>query len=83
MRPLLTYDKEEIVELAKRIDTYHISLEAYKDCCSILVSNPRAKSNHELISREERALLPAYEDLMDQTLKDAVCLEYAWGERVG
>jgi thiamine biosynthesis protein ThiI len=82
LRPLLTYDKEEIVELAKRIDTYHISLKPYKDCCSILVSNPRAKSNHVLISREERALLPEYEDLIDRTLKDAVCLEYAWGERV-
>jgi thiamine biosynthesis protein ThiI len=82
LRPLLTYDKEEIVELAKRIETYHTSLKAYKDCCSILVSNPRAKSNHELISREERALLPEYEDLMDRTLKDGVCLEYAWGERV-
>jgi thiamine biosynthesis protein ThiI len=80
LRPLLTYDKEAIVELAKRIDTYHISLKAYKDCCSIMVSNPRAKSNHELITRKERALLPEYEDLVDRTLKDAVCLEYAWGE---
>jgi thiamine biosynthesis protein ThiI len=82
LRPLLTYDKEEIVELAKRIDTYHISLKPYKDCCSILVSNPRAKSKHVLISHKERALLPEYDDLMDRTLKDAVCLEYAWGERV-
>jgi len=43
-RPLLTYEKEEIINLAKKIGTYDISIEAYKDCCSILTKNPTTKT---------------------------------------
>ena len=82
LRPLLAHDKEEIIELAKHINTYQISLKPYKDCCSILADKPQLKSSHHFITREEQALLPEYEDLMDRTLKDAICLEYAWGERI-
>ncbi|ADL08215.1 tRNA uracil 4-sulfurtransferase ThiI [Thermosediminibacter oceani] len=36
-RPLIGFDKVEIIELAKRIGTYDISIEPYADCCSIFV----------------------------------------------
>jgi thiamine biosynthesis protein ThiI len=81
LRPLLAHDKEEIVELAKRINTFKISLKPYKDCCSILADKPQLKSSHQFLTREERALLPEYEDLIDRTLKETVCLEYEWGNR--
>jgi len=82
LRPLLTHDKEEIVELAKQINTYQISLKPYKDCCSILAKRPKLRPKHRYVSYEEQALLPGYEDLMDRTLEDAVYLEYAWGKRI-
>lgn len=44
LRPLLTYDKEEIVSLAKSIGTYELSLEEYKDCCSIVSRHPRTRA---------------------------------------
>lgn len=44
-RPLLTYDKEEIINLAKEIGTYDLSIKEYKDCCSILAKNPKTKTN--------------------------------------
>ena len=44
LRPLLTYDKEEIVDLAKLIGTYDVSLEEYKDCCSIVSSHPKTRA---------------------------------------
>lgn len=34
-RPLLTYDKNEIIKIAKEIETFDNSIEKYKDCCSI------------------------------------------------
>lgn len=43
LRPLLTFDKEEIVDLAKRVGTYEISLREYKDCCSIISRHPRTR----------------------------------------
>lgn len=39
-RPLLTYDKDDIIEKAREIDTFEISNEDYKDCCSISAKNP-------------------------------------------
>lgn len=44
-RPLIAYDKEEIVKLAKQIGTYELSLEEYKDCCSIIARHPETSSN--------------------------------------
>lgn len=43
-RPLATYDKEEIVNLAKSIGTYDLSIMPYKDCCSILASRSNKAS---------------------------------------
>jgi thiamine biosynthesis protein ThiI len=45
LRPLLSYDKEEVVSLARRIGTYELSLEEYKDCCAIVTRHPRTRAN--------------------------------------
>jgi thiamine biosynthesis protein ThiI len=37
IRPLVTFDKSEIIALAKRIGTYEISIEPYEDCCTLFV----------------------------------------------
>lgn len=37
LRPLIMYDKNEIVALARRIGTYDISIEPHEDCCSVFV----------------------------------------------
>ncbi len=50
-RPLLTYDKEEIIGLARKIDTYNLSIEKYKDCCSILSKSPATKTKLDFFKR--------------------------------
>ena len=55
-RPLLTYDKQEIIDLAKKIGTYNISIKAYKDCCSIVARRPSTKTKMEIIERVEKEL---------------------------
>ncbi len=46
-RPLLTYDKEEIIQLAGRIGTYGLSIKDYKDCCSIISRHPATRPKLE------------------------------------
>jgi thiamine biosynthesis protein ThiI len=50
LRPLLSYDKEEIVSLARKIGTYDLSLEDYKDCCSMISRHPRTRTKPAIIS---------------------------------
>ncbi|HEV2138760.1 MAG TPA: tRNA uracil 4-sulfurtransferase ThiI [Nitrososphaerales archaeon] len=54
LRPLLTFDKEEIVSLAKSIGTYELSLEEYKDCCAMITRHPRTKVKSDIISEYVR-----------------------------
>ena len=53
IRPLATYDKTEIIDLAKEIGTYDISIRPYEDCCTIFtlkdpVTHPNIEVVHEL-----------------------------------
>ncbi len=44
-RPLLTYNKEEIINKAKMYGTYDTSIKDYKDCCSIVSKRPATAAN--------------------------------------
>ncbi|HDL17646.1 MAG TPA: tRNA 4-thiouridine(8) synthase ThiI [Bacteroidetes bacterium] len=81
LRPLLTYDKQEIIDLAKKIGTYQLSVEPYKDCCAIISRHPKTRSRHENLTRlEEEIFAGKYDDLIEKTLQDTVCLEFRDGE---
>lgn len=57
MRPLVGFDKEEIIDVAKKIGTFGVSIEAHEDCCSIfLPKNPATKSRMEDVLKEEKKL---------------------------
>lgn len=43
-RPLLTYDKQETIDLLKTIDAFDLSIEKYKDCCSIISKRASTKT---------------------------------------
>jgi len=83
LRPLLTYDKHEIIDLARRIGTYEASIEPYKDCCSLLSRNPKTVSRHGRLSGIEDRILPEYEAVMSETLAGAAVLEFDCGRQVG
>ncbi|MCS7123773.1 MAG: tRNA uracil 4-sulfurtransferase ThiI [Candidatus Aenigmarchaeota archaeon] len=68
LRPLLTYDKEEIIEIAKNISTYEISIREYKDCCSIISLHPATKSKLEdILAIEEKINI---DKLVEESLKE-------------
>jgi thiamine biosynthesis protein ThiI len=75
LRPLISFDKEDIMNLARRIGTYETSIEAYKDCCAMIARHPRTRSRHDRLAAIEARVLPDYEKLIDQTLADAICVE--------
>jgi thiamine biosynthesis protein ThiI len=57
LRPLIGMDKEEIIQLAKKIGTYEISIKPQEDCCTLFVpKHPATKSNPEKIKELERKL---------------------------
>ena len=82
LRPLIGSNKEEIIAIARRIGTYDISIEPYKDCCALIAQNPRTRSRHEHMTAMEQEMLPEYERLIEHTLQDMVCLEYKFGSMV-
>lgn len=54
IRPLATYDKEEIIEIARKIGTYEISIRPYEDCCTVFVpEHPVIKPTIEETKIEE------------------------------
>lgn len=54
MRPLATFDKEEIITISRKIKTYDISIRPYEDCCTIFVpEHPAIKPKLETVLKEE------------------------------
>jgi thiamine biosynthesis protein ThiI len=80
LRPLIGLDKQEIVDRARRIGTFELSTEPYKDCCALLSRNPRTKSRHRNLEAMERRVIPDYEALVDATLAEMVVLDFDAGE---
>ncbi|MCD6331223.1 MAG: tRNA 4-thiouridine(8) synthase ThiI [Thermoplasmata archaeon] len=54
LSPLIGFDKKEIVEMAKKIGTYEISIKPYEDCCTFMVAkHPATKAKLEEIKEME------------------------------
>lgn len=68
-RPLIGFDKQEIVDISEKIGTYETSIQPYEDCCTIFVAkHPVTKPVLEVIRRSEKNL----EEKIDQLFKEAV-----------
>lgn len=54
IRPLATYDKEEIIEVSRKIKTYDISIRPFEDCCTVFVpEHPVIKPKLDIVKKEE------------------------------
>lgn len=68
-RPLIGFDKMEIVELSEKIDTYETSILPYEDCCTIFVAkHPVTKPNLNIIRKHEQNLQEKIEELVETAL---------------
>lgn len=68
-RPLIGFDKMEIVEIAEKIDSYETSILPYEDCCTIFVArHPVTKPNLNIIKRHEQNLQEGIDELVEKAL---------------
>lgn len=75
-RPLIGFDKMEIVEISEKIDTYETSILPYEDCCTIFVAkHPVTKPNVEVIRRSEEYLSEKIDELMKTALETVEIIE--------
>lgn len=70
LRPLIGMDKEEIIEIARRIETFETSILPYEDCCTLF--SPK----HPVIRPDFEELKMSYskleaDDLMDEAIKNS------------
>jgi len=57
LRPLAGWDKQEIMDLAKKINTYEISILPHLDCCSMFApEHPAIKANLKDVKKEEKKI---------------------------
>ena len=75
-RPLIGFDKQDIVDVAEKIDTYETSILPFEDCCTIFVAkHPVTKPNIEVIRRSEENLAEKIDELMQTALDTAEIIE--------
>ncbi|MBP3204599.1 MAG: tRNA 4-thiouridine(8) synthase ThiI [Lachnospiraceae bacterium] len=68
-RPLIGFDKQEIVEVSEKIGTFETSILPYEDCCTIFVAkHPVTKPNVNVIRRHEHNL----DEKIDELVKTAL-----------
>lgn len=69
-RPLIGFDKQEIVELAEKIGTFETSIQPYEDCCTIFVAkHPVTKPNVNVIRRHEHNLDEKIEEMFKKAIE--------------
>lgn len=67
LRPLIAMDKEDIIDISKKINTYETSILPYEDCCTVfLPEHPVIKPKMEKVLREEERL--NIEELINEAL---------------
>ena len=68
-RPVIGFDKQEIVDISEKIQTYETSIQPYEDCCTIFVAkHPVTKPNINIIHKSEANL----EEKIDEMVKTAI-----------
>ena len=74
IRPLVTYDKNDIIKIAKQIKTYDISIRPFEDCCTIFhPQNPRTKPNFKSTLWLEEKF--NYEQLVTEAINNTKSLQ--------
>ena len=75
-RPVIGFDKQEIVEISRKINTFETSIQPFEDCCTIFVAkHPVTKPNLNVIHRSETKLEEKIDQLMEEALSSVEVIE--------
>lgn len=70
MRPLIAFDKQDIVDISLKVGTYETSVLPYEDCCTIFVAkHPVTKPSLKKIKNSEKKLDEKIDELMKTALE--------------
>ena len=68
--PVIGFDKQEIVEIAEKINTFETSILPFEDCCTIFVAkHPVTKPNINVIRKSEEKLAGKIDELMEEAIR--------------
>lgn len=68
-RPVIGFDKQEIVDLSEKIGTYETSIQPFEDCCTIFVAkHPVTKPNLNVIRKSELKLAEKIDDMVRKAI---------------
>lgn len=71
-RPVIGFDKQEIIDLSEKIGTYETSIQPFEDCCTIFVAkHPVTKPNLNVIKNDEERLKDCIEDMVRTAIETA------------
>ena len=69
-RPLVAFDKQEIVDISEKIGTYETSIQPYEDCCTIFVAkHPVTKPLLHKIEKSELALAEKIDEMVERAVE--------------
>ena len=75
-RPLIAFDKQDIISIANKIDTYETSVLPYEDCCTIFVAkHPVTKPDLDRIKKSEKKLEGIVEEMLERAVETAQLVE--------
>ncbi len=75
LRPLCTMDKQEIIDVARKIETYEISIRPYEDCCTVFVAkHPETKPKKSIIESMQHKI-EGLDELILTALENTEVLE--------
>ena len=69
-RPLIGFDKNDIVAISEQIGAFETSILPFEDCCTIFVAkHPVTKPNIKIIERSERHLEGIIEEMVEKAIE--------------
>jgi len=81
IRPLACFDKLDIIDIAKKINTYETSILPFEDCCTIFVPKHPVINPDKIKCKEYEELIP-YEELIYKTIKNHEMLKITSKEEI-
>lgn len=75
-QPVIAYDKNSIIDLARKINVFDLAIQPYKDCCSLLSKKPKTNVAADLIRRLEVELE------MEKMIDDSLAAASLWDGRI-
>ncbi len=76
-RPVIAFDKQEIVDISLKIGTYETSILPYEDCCTTFVAkHPVTKPNIGIIRRSETRLAEEIDKMFEEAINSVEVIEF-------